>query len=266
MSLTFAGAPLASRPPEDVNYRIEGPKHLLYFHEFPRRVRAVFGGAVVADTVRGRLLHESNLLPVLYFPREDVESAYLEPSEHATHCPFKGDAAYWSLRVGERVAENAAWAYPQPHEGAAWLDGYVAFYWPSLDRWLDEDEEVEGHLRDPYHRVDVRETSRPVRVLVDGEVVAETARAMLLSETGLPNRFYIPPEDVRRELLEPSDTRTVCPYKGRASYWSLRLDGRSVEDAAWSYPEPLENAVKAGGHLCFDPRKVRVELDGQQHD
>lgn len=92
-----------------------------------------------------------------------------------------------------------------------------------MDAWFDEDGEVQGHLRDPYHRVDVRESSRHARIAVDGVVVAETDRPQVLSENGLPNRYYIPPEQVRRELLEASATHAICPYKGTASYLTLRI-------------------------------------------
>lgn len=264
MTLTLSHGPLSGRPPEAVNYRIEGPAHRLLFDDFPRRVRAVLAGETIADTDRGKLLHETGLLPVLYFPEEDLRSDLLEPSDHSTHCPFKGDASYRSIRVGDRVAENAVWYYPEPLEGATWLRGYAAIYWNLMDAWLDEDEEVEGHLRDPYHRVDVRDSNRVVRVLAGSEVIAETSRPKLLSETGLPNRFYIPPEDVRRDLLQPSDTRTICPYKGRASYWSLRTSDRKFDDVAWSYEKPLDNAAKVLGHLCFAHPEISVTVDGHR--
>ncbi|TQM68690.1 uncharacterized protein (DUF427 family) [Actinomadura hallensis] len=255
MSLTMRPGPLSGSPGDAVNYTIQGPEHLLFMHDFPRRVRAVFAGETVLDTDRGRLLHETGLLPVLYVPEEDVRTDLLERTDRTTHCPFKGDAAYWTLRAGDRESENAVWAYPEPKAESAWLRGLMAFYWNRVDAWFDEDEEVRGHLRDPYHRVDARESSRHVRVLLKGEVVAETDRPKVLSETGLPNRFYIPAEDVRRDLLTRSEKRTVCPYKGEATYWSL--DG--AEDAAWSYEEPLENALKVRGHLCFLHDAITVE-------
>ncbi|MEV5828936.1 DUF427 domain-containing protein [Spirillospora sp. NPDC052242] len=256
MSLTLPPGPLAGSPGGTVNYTIDGPKHRLFMHDFPRRVRARFAGETVLDTERGKLVHETGLLPVLYVPEEDVRTDLLERTEHSTHCPFKGDAAYWTLRVGDRAAENAVWAYPEPLQDASWLRGYMAFYWGRMDAWFDEDEEVRGHLRDPFHRVDVRATSRRVRVLRDGDVLADTTRAKLVSETGLANRFYIPAEDVNTDLLVRSGTRSVCPYKGEATYWSLR-DGAA--DVAWSYEEPLENALKAAGHLSFDHADLTVE-------
>lgn len=262
MTLTLGGGPLASRPPETTNYAIDGPAHRLFWHPFPRRVRAVFGDTVVLDSSRAALLHESNLLPQLYVPREDMRLDLLEPTEHTTHCPFKGDATYESIRLGERVAENAVWTYGTPNEDASWLLGHVGVYWQALDAWFDEDEEVVGHIRDPYHRVDARSTSREVRVSVGGVEVAATRRALLVSETGLPNRFYVPADDVRVEYLVPSATHTVCPYKGRASYRGVRVDGTEVPDAAWSYPEPLEEARRLTGHWCFAHDGVDVRVDG----
>jgi uncharacterized protein (DUF427 family) len=251
MTLTLGQGPLAADGRETVNYRLDGPSRQLFFDPFPRRIRALFGGEIVLDTVRGMLLHETNLLPQLYLPWDDIDDSRLTPTEHSTHCPFKGDASYWSLAVGEQTATNAIWSYPKPIETASWLDGYAAAYWDAMDAWYDEDEEVTGHLRDPYHRVDTRATGRRVRVTAGGEPVAESRRAVLLSETGLPNRYYLPPEDVRLELLEPSATHTVCPYKGTASYRTLRVGGQRIPDAAWYYPEPLDGVTAIRGHLCL---------------
>lgn len=259
----MSGRPLSSAPPETVNYRIDAPGHRLLFDPFPRRVRAVFAGETVFDTTRGMLLHESNLLPQLYVPRADVNTDLLRASDHTTHCPFKGDAAYWSVVAGERVADNALWAYPEPLDAAGWLRDYLAPYWGSMDTWFDEDEEVHGHLRDPYHRVDTRPSSRHVEVLAGGEVVAQSRRPVVLSETGLPNRFYLPPQDLRLEVLEPSATHTVCPYKGTASYRSLRTPDGLITDAAFCYPEPMDGVRSIAGLLCFLAEGIETRVDGQ---
>jgi uncharacterized protein (DUF427 family) len=252
MTLTFPGAPLASEPPLTTNYAIDGPAHRLLLHPFPRRVRARFAGEVVLDTTHGAMLHESNILPRFYVPLEDVRADLLERTDHSTHCPFKGDASYWSVRVGDRVAENAVWTYEDPIDEARWLRGLVSVYPERMDAWLDEDEEVTG-LRDPYHRVDARRSSRRIEVRSDGRLLARSQRPVVVAETGVPLRFYLPREDVVAEL-RPSGTTATCPYKGRAAYWSL--DG--VEDVAWSYDEPLESMLPARDTVCFDASKVEV--------
>ena len=251
MSLTISSGPLSGHPPQTVNYQIDGPAHKLLMHEFPRRVRATFAGEAVLNTVRGMLVHETGLLPQLYMPRDDIRADLIRPTDHHTYCPFKGTASYWSVTVGNQVAENAIWAYPEPNPESHWLNGYAGFYWDAMDEWYDEDERVEGHLRDPYHRVDVRRSSRPVRVLLGETVLAETRRPLLLSETGLPNRFYVPAADVRQDLLEPSDTHTMCPYKGTASYWSVSAGDRKLADAVWSYPQAEGDSAAISGYLSF---------------
>jgi uncharacterized protein (DUF427 family) len=251
MSLTFSSGPLAPQAPETVNYRIEAPAHKLLMQAFPRRVRAVFVAETVLDTTRGMLLHETGLPPQLYVPEEDIRQDLLQSTDHHTYCPFKGTASYRSIVTSDKTAENAVWAYPEPNPESQWLSGYAGFYWNVMDAWYDEDELVTGSLRDPYHRVDVRQSSRHVRVLLGDQVLAETNRPLVVSETSLPNRYYFPPQDVRQDLLEPSDTHTVCPYKGTASYWSVLADGGKLIDAAWSYPEAEDDAIRARGYLSF---------------
>ena len=263
MSLTFPHGPLSDRP-SDTNYDLHGPRHRLFFDDFPRRVRAFFGGLAVFDTRGGKLLHETGILPQLYVPRADVRMDLLEKSDRSTHCPFKGDASYWSVRAGDRIASDAAWAYPDPKASTAWLRHYLAFYWDRLDAWFDEDEEVHGHLRDPYHRADVRESSRHIRITVGEVLIAETTRPLVLSETGLPNRYYLAPEDVRTEYLVHSETHSVCPYKGTASYKTVVVDTRRLENAVWFYPQPLDGVLKISGWLSFLHEEIVVEIDGQR--
>jgi uncharacterized protein (DUF427 family) len=263
MSLTLATGPL-SREPAASNYRIEGPENRLLFEDFPRRVRAVLADTTVLDSRDGKLLHETGYLPQLYVPRHDLRADLLEATDHATNCPFKGDASYWSVRVGDRLAENAVWAYERPLPEASWLADHMAVYWDRMDAWLDEEEPVAGHLRDPYHRVDACASSRHVRVAVDGQVVADTSRPVLLSETGEPNRYFVPRADVDEALLEHSETRTVCPYIGDASHWSVRVGDRTLEDVARAYEAPAGDALGIAGCLWFAGDEVEVWVDGQR--
>jgi uncharacterized protein (DUF427 family) len=134
MALTVGTRPFAEQSKGTFNFDTEALRaHTLYFEDSPRRVRVMFGGETIADSKRAKLLHETNHLPVYYFPMEDVRMELLEGSEHTTYCPFKGEASYWSVRVGDKVAENAVWGYPEPIDSAPPLSGYLAFYWTKLD-------------------------------------------------------------------------------------------------------------------------------------
>jgi uncharacterized protein (DUF427 family) len=228
-----------------------------------RRLRVLFENQVVADSSRAIYLFETKHLPVYYFPLEDVRFDLLQPTEHRTRCPFKGEANYWTISVGERTADNAVWGYRQPIESCPDISGYVAFYWDRVDAWFEEDEEVFVHPRDPYSRVDVVHSSRHIQIVVAGEVVAESSRPRLLFETGLPTRYYLPKLDVRLDLLKPSATVTRCPYKGVARHYSLELNGAEVKDVAWSYPAPIAEIPKIEDLICFYNERVdEVIVDG----
>jgi uncharacterized protein (DUF427 family) len=228
----------------------------------PRRVRVFFGGEAVADSSSTLYLFETGHLPVYYFPRADVRFDLLEPTSQHTHCPYKGDASYYTVVAGGRRHENAVWAYPEPIESVPQLADYVAFYWDQADAWYEEDDEVFKHPRDPYHRVDVLNSSRHVQVRVGGVLVAESRRPRLLFETSLPVRYYLPKLDVRPELLVPSPTRTRCPYKGEAVYWSVRAGRELLEDIVWSYPAPIPEAPKIENLLAFYNEKIDITVDG----
>jgi uncharacterized protein (DUF427 family) len=146
------------------------------------------------------------------------------------------------------------------HECAdADLADYVRVDWNAADRWLEEDEEVVGHPRDPFHRIDIRRSSRRVAVSLHGDVVAESRRPTLLFETGLPIRHYFPREDVRLDLLRESDKQTTCAYKGHASYFGTDAD----PDIAWTYLEPLPEAEQIRGLIAFFDERADVSVDGE---
>lgn len=231
----------------------------LYLEPTPKRVRVVLGGETIADSRRAMLLHEQGHQPLYYFPPEDVVADVLEPSDRHTRCPRKGEASYYSVRVGSSVVEAGAWYYPEVLAGAPpGLAGLIAFYWDRLDAWLEEDQEVFGHARDPYHRIDLLSSDRRVRVSLEGDLLAESTRAVALFETGLPPRWYLPREDVALDL-EPSETVTLCPYKGQASYYSVAGE----KDLVWTYEHPLPEASAIAGLVCFWNERVDLELDGE---
>jgi uncharacterized protein (DUF427 family) len=234
----------------------------VWIERSPRWVRAYFGGVAVADSKRALLAFEPRRTPVYWFPIEDVRMDVLRRSDG----PASSEVTRWSMQVGDRVTTNAAWSYPEPDPDRAQLSGHIAFYWNEMDSWYEEDDEVFVHARDPYKRVDVLNSSRPVRLEVDGRVVAETKRPRLLFETGLPTRYYIPKQDVRMDMLERSNSTTRCPYKGVASYWSLRLGNKHYQDLVWSYEAPIPECPKIENLLCFYNEKVDIYVDGELQD
>ncbi len=238
--------------------------HRVEYEPSPRRVRAVLRGETIVDSTDVLLVRETGHVPVYYFPRDDVAMDRLTPTANKTHCPWKGDACYWTIHADGHAAENAAWAYPEPLEEASALRDRIAFYWQSLDHWYEEDEEVFVHARDPRVRVDTLLSHRPVEVTHAGEVLAKSSRAQFLFETDLPTRYYIPPEDVRRDLLVESPTNTRCPYKGAATHLSLVIDGVTHDDIAWVYPDPIPECPRIAGHIAFYNERVdRILVDGK---
>jgi uncharacterized protein (DUF427 family) len=114
------------------------------------------------------------------------------------------------------------------------------------------------------HRITVADAPVHVRIDVDGVTVAESSRPRVLREGSLPPRYYLPRDDVRTELLVPTDTSTTCPFKGQASYWSLEIDGRRHDDLVWSYESPIPEMTEITGMLCFFDERVDMYVDGER--
>jgi uncharacterized protein (DUF427 family) len=227
-----------------------------------RRIRVRLGNELVAESTRAQLLvqYGPGSLPTYYLPREDIVSGAL-----IDEVPGAGAGSRWTVQAGRKRAEGAAWSHKEPTGDFAALDGHVTFSWRQLD-WYEEDEQVFVHARDPYKRVDTLHSSRRVQVLIGGEEVASSTRPLLLFETHLPPRYYLPFEDVRTELLEPSTKTTTCPYKGRARYWSVRAGGNLEQDIVWSYAEPIPEIPKIRGLLSFYNERVDLVVDGERLD
>ena len=237
------------------------PDHRTEFEPSPRRVRAYFNNQLIADSKQMMMLRETNHLPVYYFPKEDVHMSFLVPSDHSTHSDHKGEGVFWDVKVGEKIVKKAAFTFRHPPENAPDLENYIAFIWNSMDSWFEEDEEVFVYARDPYKRVDVLHSSRHIKVVVDGTVVAETHHPVLLFETGLPTRYYFSKHDVRTDLLELSETVTRCPYKGEAHQYSINVDGKLHKDFAWSYRFPTLACSNVKGLIGFLNEKVDIYED-----
>jgi uncharacterized protein (DUF427 family) len=227
-------------------------------------VRALVDGQVVADSTHPVLVWEPRRFVASYaVPPEDVKAELVPvPAEGSDGhvllhpgIPFSrhstpGEA--FTIRTPGRNLESAAFRPADPDLGGLIVLDFVAF-----DTWYEEDEVIHGNPRDPYHRVDVRRSTRHVRIELDGQVLADTHRPTLVFETHLGTRYYLPREDVQVEL-EPSDTRSVCAYKGEASYWSMA----GHDDLVWAYEDPLPEAAGLAGLVAFYDEKVQVTVDG----
>ena len=252
----------------------------LRYQHTPKRVRATLGGEAVADTTRAVLLWEpKRIVPAYAVPEEDVRGELLpapasaeataaldalgtrrvlSPGHFRTHTT-DGDELTVRSPAGER--EAAAFRLADPD-----LAGYIELDFDAFE-WLEEDEPIVSHPRDPFHRIDVRRSSRSVLVEHEGVVLAESTRSRLLFETNLPVRSYLPREDVHLDRMLPSDLQTSCAYKGTtSSYWAVeRPDGRVVP-VAWSYQHPLPDAAEITGLIAFFDERVDVIFDGVRRE
>ena len=261
MSLTVGSGPFGHDPAGEFNVEIP-TERILLFEPFPRRMRASAAGERVLDSRGGRLLYEHGVRPRCYFPRADVRMDLLERTDEVSESALKGRTVHWRLRIGDHVVEDAAISHPEPPEDAPALEDYIAPRWAAMDEWLEEDDVAVGHVRDPYHRVDVLPSSRHVIVRIGDEVLAESRRARVIYETGLPPRWYVPVEDVVAEL-RPTELETVCAYKGFANYWAVGAGDGAHVNLAWTYREPLHDAAAVADHVAFFNERVEIEVDGE---
>jgi len=238
----------------------------------PRRLRAELGGSTVVDTNRGMLVWEPRrVVPGYAVPVGDIAGTVqadpdgqLPPPESPMIFPNTPFAAHTTPGgpVLVNVCDRTAKGFKPADSG---LDGYIELDFGDFDAWYEEDEHSIGHPRDPYKRIDVLPSSRHIRIERDGVVLAETDRAKILYETGLPIRYYLPAEDVRVPLRD-SALRTICAYKGEAAYKSVDMpDGSVVDDVVWYYPEPLNDAAPVRDLVAFYDEKVDVVVDGVRH-
>lgn len=225
-----------------------------------KRVRILLAGELVADTTAPLLVWEHPYYPTYYLPSADV-AAKLIPAGEAEDSHL-GQAQLFTVQVpGGATAERAARKYPA--SPVRQLHDAVRFDWDAMSEWLEEDEPVYTHARDPHTRVDILASSRHIRVEIDGVTVADSRSPRVLFETGLPPRYYLPLSDIRTELLRPSGTESHCPYKGTAGYWSVDTGSGLHEDVVWIYRMPLPESQKIAGLAAFYDEKVDVFIDGE---
>jgi uncharacterized protein (DUF427 family) len=251
------------------------------FEPTAKRIRAVLAGVTVVDSTRAMLVWEPRrVVPSYAVPADDIRGGLVPASVAAA--PATDDAGFRMPALSQRpvldpsvpfavhtaegqVVDLLAGGQNRPGAGYrpadANLAGYVILDFGALDSWYEEDEVNVAHPRDPFHRIDVLASSRHVRLELDGQLLAESSRPVLLFETMLPTRYYLPREDIQAELM-PSGTRTYCAYKGQASYWSVALRGGQLADIAWTYDDPLHDATQVRGLIAFFDERIDVSLDG----
>ncbi|KAI0058683.1 DUF427-domain-containing protein [Artomyces pyxidatus] len=224
-----------------------------YSEDATRRVRVLFGGEYIVDTRKAKLVWEHSFFPHYYFPRAEVQEKYLKRAKEDE----KADT--YDLVVANRVAEGAVISHTSGD-----FKGYVKIIFDKADAWLEEDEEIFYHPKDPYKRIEVLQSSRHVRVEIDGVEVANTKKPHLLFETGLPVRTYIPKSDVRLDLLTHAKMTTGCPYKGVANYYDVNLPSEKKEGLVWWYRSPILECAEIRGLIAFYDEKVDVFVDGEK--
>jgi uncharacterized protein (DUF427 family) len=248
----------------------------LRYEPTDKRIRATLGDRTVIDSDRALLVWEpKRVVPTYAVPLDHVDAEIQAAADAAgadprdVAAPVLGDRPVLDPTIpfdvrsteGERLTIRAygreAAAF-RPADPA--LHDHVIVDFDAFDAWYEEDERNYAHPRDPFHRIDIVHSSRHVRVELDGTALAESTRPCLLFEPPLPVRYYLHPDDVRTDLLRPSDTRTACAYKGHASYFSTA----AADDVAWTYREPLREASEVTGYIAFFNERVDIVVDGKR--
>ena len=218
MSLTAARGPLGADPAGFFSAPV--PPDLVYVEPHPRRVQAVVGGRTVIDTERALLVHRVGRPLAYAFPTDQVGDLPAEPLAEAT--------------------------------------GYVQVPWEAVDTWFEEGRQLVHYPPNPYHRVDCRPTTRRLRVEAAGTVLVDTDDTVILFETALGPKLYVDPAVVRTDLLRRTESTSYCNYKGAATWWAAVVGDAIIDDAAWSYEDPLPESLPIKGMLSFDPARVDV--------
>jgi uncharacterized protein (DUF427 family) len=222
-----------------------------------RRLRVKFAYAWIADSEDVLSLYEPGHYPIAFFPLADVRPGVLISQKPNTRARDYGDTEWFTVTVGERRASQGAWQYIALPDHFSELRDRVAFVWRAMDGFYEEDERIVGHAADPYHRIDIRQSSRHLVVKDGGKLVADTTRPLVLFESGFAPRWYVPREDIIENALVPVEGQTFCPYKGLASYYDIGDRKR----AAWSYVRAWPEVARVSNFVSFEPDEIEVFLD-----
>jgi uncharacterized protein (DUF427 family) len=236
------------------------PKKLLYVEPLRRRMRVRFGGSWIADSENVVLLFEPGHYPMAYFPERDICANTLQRTEYTTRHHELGVTSWYEVRRGEKSAPRGAWQHTNLPDYASELRARVAFAWPAMDAFYEEDERIVGHAADSYHRIDIRQTSRHLVARYRDRIIADTKRPIVLYESGFAPRWYVSRTDVDESMLTPVERQTFCPYKGLCSYYNVG----DTHLAVWSYPDAYPEVCRISNLVSFEPDKITVHLDDRQ--
>ncbi|KIY42842.1 DUF427-domain-containing protein [Fistulina hepatica ATCC 64428] len=222
-----------------------------------KRIRVLFAGIYVVDTYSAKLVWLARERPPVYFfPESELPMWYLSLNESKSDHRMR----VYDMHAGFRSAAAAVRAYCAA-ENDPLLAGLFTINFADMDAWFEEEEQIFVHPKDPYTRVDVLQSSRHVRVTANGVELADTHTPRLVTETGLPPRFYISKLDCRFDNLTNSSRTSQCPYKGETNYLHMRTEtGVTIEDVAWCYRHTTPECAGIRGYVAFDEDKVNVEV------
>ncbi|KAI9673630.1 MAG: hypothetical protein M1817_002267 [Caeruleum heppii] len=249
-----------------------------------RRVRALFNRIYVSDTTEAHHVWEHPYFPQFYVPVKSIKSGLLKKSQAVD----KIESAFLaSIQVDQRATDRVLLfekgplaglvrmefrsmgrldfhrGHPQGTLGCALATGLTVY---AADAWFEEEQEVYGHPKDPYKRVDILPSSRTVTVSIEGKVIAESSNVTMLLETTLPTRYYLPKISVNWDLLTPSSQTSLCPYKGVAEYYHVTVNGKQYKDVIWWYRYPTAESIPITGRICGYNEKLDISIDGVLQD
>jgi uncharacterized protein (DUF427 family) len=261
MGLSWQQGPLGREPNGTFLTATPMPERVLYVEPLRRRTSVELRGSIIARSDEAVILFEPARYPVAYFPIGDIEPSVLQPSDHESTHPDLGKTTWFDVVVGDgETTRRGAWQHADPPADAAALRDTVAFAWHAMDAFYEEDERILGHAADPYHRIDIRRSSRHFVVRQDDRILADTHAALVLYESGFAPRWYVPRADIAAEALHAVEGQTFCPYKGLASYYDIG----DARNAAWSYRAPFEEVARIADLVSFYPTKLAITIDGEK--
>jgi uncharacterized protein (DUF427 family) len=260
MGLSWQQGPLGRDPNGTFLSATPMPDRMLYLEPLRRRMSVQLGGSIIVRSDDATIVFEPARYPVAYFPIRDIDQTVLAPADHESTHPDLGKTKWFNIVDGDgRTTRRGAWEHVEPPAQADVLRHKVAFAWHVMDAVYEEDERILGHAADPYHRIDIRRTSRHLVVRQADRVIADTHAPLVLYESGFAPRWYVPRTDIAAEALHAVEGQTFCPYKGLASYYDIG----EARNAAWSYRAPFDEVARITDLVSFYPKKVTVTIDGE---